>query len=298
MVVPPLTDAQIMALPPPPGVVAAQWAIAAPAGRRAMLAAAPPPPGTPPPAGQAAAPGAPPPAPAAPATPATLPPVTADQIRAIMPTAGPLADQYVDALNTSMTAHGFTTAAQQAAFLAQISVESGDLHRTTEDLYYTAPRMQVVWPTRFPTLASATPFARNPQALGNHVYADRLGNGNEASGDGYLFRGRGLMQVTGRENYRAQGLEANPESLANPITAAGTAATFWQNNNLNAQTQTALDRAAFDQISRTVNGGIVGINERWNAYQRALTAVPGASGAPAPTPPGTPAPTPAPGPRP
>ena len=200
-------------------------------------------------------------------------PVTADQIRQIMPNAGGRADNFADALNSAMTAHGITTTEQRAAFLAQVSVESGDLRNTVENLNYSAQRLTEVWPSRFPTIGSATPYARNAEALANNVYANRLGNGDTASGDGYVFRGRGLMQVTGRDNYRAAGHEADPESLAEPQTAADTAAGFWANNGLNGRTQAELGRAEFNAVSRTVNGGNHGSNERWAAYQRGLEAL-------------------------
>jgi putative chitinase len=120
---------------------------------------------------------------------------------------------------------------------------------------------------------SGPPYAHNPEALGNHVYADRLGNGNEASGDGYRFRGRGLMQVTGRDNYRGAGFEDNPEALSTPVGDANTAADFWRRNGLNARTTDVLNRAQFDAVSRTVNGGNVGQQDRWEAYQRACSAL-------------------------
>lgn len=213
----------------------------------------------------------------APARPASqtnaAPPVTPDQMRKIMPNAGARADTYVDPLNSAMRANGITTREQQAAFLAQIAQESGDLANTTENLNYSAPRLTEVWPKRFPTLESATPYARNPEALANRVYASRLGNGDAASGDGYRYRGRGLMQVTGRDNYRAIGFEDNPEALSEPVTAADTAARWWSSNNLPSRTNGELSRADFDAVSRTVNGGDHGINERWRAYQRGLSAL-------------------------
>ncbi len=271
-------------MPPPPRVAAAQWAIASLAARRAMLAAAPASGAPQAPAAPVPPPAAPIPAPGAPAT-GTPPAVTADQIRTIIPNANGQADQYAAAFNAAMAAHGVTTAAQQAAFLAQTSVESGDLQNTSDNLNYRALRIVQVWPSRYPTVAAAFSYEHNPEALGNNTYANRNGNGDEASGDGYRFRGRGLMQVTGRANYRAQGFEDNPEALANPVTAADTAATFWANNNLNAPTPKQLDRAHFDQISRMANGGTNGQAEWWAAYQRALTALPGAIAAPpAPSP--------------
>jgi len=135
-----------------------------------------------------------------------------------------------------MAANGITTPEQRAAFLAQVAVESNQLQTTTENLNYTtAQRLQQVFGrTHFPSPDAAAPFLRNPEALANRVYANRNGNGDEASGDGY--RGRGLMQTTGRENYRAAGHENDPETLEAPQGAADAAAQFWASHGLNGQT--------------------------------------------------------------
>ncbi len=199
-------------------------------------------------------------------------PITADQLRAIMPQASDEADRYVGPLNQAMATHGINTPTQQAAFLAQISAESMQLHRTVESLDYSAQRMTQVWPRRFPTEAAAAPYAHNPEALANRTYAIRNGNGDETSGDGFRFRGRGLIQVTGRANYRALGFENNPEALAEPQNAADTAAAFWQSSGLNGRTADVLDQTQFDAVSRSLNGGDTGIQDRRDAYQRALDA--------------------------
>ena len=115
-------------------------------------------------------------------------------------------------------------------------------------------------------------YVHNPEGLANRAYADRIGNGGEASGDGFRFRGRGFIQITGRINYRRLGFENNPEALADPQAAADTATAFWQNNGLNGRTTGVLDRAQFDAVSRTVNGGATNAQERWDAYQCALHA--------------------------
>ncbi len=209
--------------------------------------------------------------PAAPAAPGAAQPgaVTQPQLQAIMPTAGARAATFAGPLNTAMQANGIDTDERRAAFLAQIAVESGDLHNTEENLNYSAERLHAVWPRRFPTVASAQPYAHNPEALANHVYANRLGNGDEASGDGYRYRGRGLMQTTGRTHYREAGFENRPEALADPTTAANSAAQFWSNNGLNPRSATVLNRGAFNGITQTVNGGQNGSEERWTAYGRA-----------------------------
>ena len=199
--------------------------------------------------------------------------VTEAQLRVIMPTAGARTARFIGPLNQAMRAHGINTNERRAAFLAQISVESAELHRVEENLNYSSERLQVVWPRRFPNAAAAKPYAHDPEALANHTYANRLGNGNAASGDGWRYRGRGLMQTTGRSNYRAAGFESNPDGLADPQTAADSAGRFWASNGLNGRTQSVLARAQFNGISRTVNGGDHGSAERWAAYQRALGAL-------------------------
>ena len=196
--------------------------------------------------------------------------LTADQIRQIMPHAGHWADTYLDVLNNAMAVYGVDTPEQRAALLAQISDETGQLHRLTEDLNYTAVRMTQVWPRHFHSVESAQPYAHNPEKLANRVYAKMLKNGNEASGDGYRFRGRGFLQVTGRVHYREMGFEHNPDALADPKTAANTAASFWKTNGLNERTRTVLDRSEFDAVTAVVNGGKIGSQVRWDAYQRAL----------------------------
>ena len=180
---------------------------------------------------------------------------------------------FVGPLNIAMRANGIDTIEKKAAFLAQISVESSDLRETVENLDYSAERLHEVWPKRFPTIASAKPYAHDPEALGNRIYANRLGNGDEASGNGYRFRGRGLIQTTGRSNYRATGYENKPEDLAKPNAAADSSARFWSSNGLNLRSATILGRSGFDSITITVNGGLNGSDRRWSAYGRAINVL-------------------------
>src|SRR5262249_8858281 len=98
---------------------------------------------------------------------------------------------------------GVNTPKRIAHFLSQIGHESGGFRIKVEDLSYTAARLMQVWPSRFPNMDIARQYERNPEKLGNFVYANRMGNGDAASGDGYRFRGRGLLQLTGRSMYRA-----------------------------------------------------------------------------------------------
>lgn len=212
-------------------------------------------------------------APPADLSPPVYKPVTADQLRVIMPDARKHADDYVDALNTAMRRNGFTTTAQQAAFLAHIAVESRQLHSLEEGLNYSAPRAMKIFHRSIKTRKAARLYAHHPEALANHVYANRNGNGDEASGDGYKFRGGGFMQTTGRANYAAAGYEDHPDALRTPEAASDTAAKFWVGNDLNTATAAKLDRAHFDKTTRKVNGSLTGAKERWEAYQRALGAL-------------------------
>lgn len=145
-------------------------------------------------------------------------------------------------------------------FLGQILHESGMLERLEEGLSYSAERLMAVWPKRFPTLGDAQPYARSPEALANRVYGSRLGN--TEPGDGWRYRGRGLVQITGRGNYRATGealgidLEADPDQLAAPAIALRASIAWWEKN--------LPDSVMGDivAVTRRVNGGTVGLADR------------------------------------
>src|SRR5262249_42360624 len=148
----------------------------------------------------------------------THPVLTEARLAAFLPN---LADvpMWTAALADAMDRFDIISPERQAAFLAQIAYESSEFRRLVENLDYTAKRLMDVWPNRFTTLAKAQAYEHRPERLGNYVYAKRLGNGDEQSGDGFRFRGRGLLQITGRGNYRSIGdaiglpLVANPELL-------------------------------------------------------------------------------------
>jgi len=170
--------------------------------------------------------------------------------------------------------------ARLAAFLAQIAVESGEFDRLAENLHYSAEELLKTWHDRFPDLASAQPYENNPEKIANFVYADRLGNGNTASGDGWAFRGRGIMQITGRGNYRDIGrnlgvaLESQPDLLAQPPTAALSAAFFWKSKGLNELADQQTDES-FKEITLKINGAYTGLVDRtrfWQTAKRILSA--------------------------
>lgn len=156
-------------------------------------------------------------------------------------------------------------------FLGQVLHESGMLERLEENLNYSAERMTQVWPSRFPTVASAQPYARNPEALANKVYAGRLGN--VLPGDGYRYRGRGLLQVTGLANYAALAkvlgvdLVGNPDQLAQPAMALRASLAWWEGN--------VPDGVMGDivKVTKRVNGGTVGLDHRAQLTAAARRAV-------------------------
>ncbi|HCR9777978.1 glycoside hydrolase family 19 [Pseudomonas aeruginosa] len=208
-------------------------------------------------------------------------PITEQQLLRIYPNAGPRAGVFVGALNRGMTRFGITSPVRAAAFLAQVGHESGQLTRLVENLNYSARGLAATWPSRYlgadgQPNALAQRLARNPRAIANNAYASRNGNGDEASGDGWRYRGRGLLQITGRSNYRAAGaglgqpLEAEPELLEQPEWAALSAAWWWSTHGLND----LADRGEFDAITRRINGGLNGQAERLALWECAKAVLP------------------------
>lgn len=181
-------------------------------------------------------------------------------------------------LSDACSKFGITTPARLAAFLAQVGHESAGFTRTVENLNFAAEGLLRTWPSRF-TPALAASMARKPERIAEHVYGGRMGNRPEGSGDGYLFRGRGLVQVTGRANYEAvrdqlqafdcPDLLVMPQVLAEPKWAALSAGAFWDGRHLNA----LADTGQFDQITRRINGGSNGAADRRARYERAKKAL-------------------------
>lgn len=181
------------------------------------------------------------------------------------------AKTFVDPLNQFLPIYAITSRVRMAAFIAQCAHESGNFANLEESLFYRTPeRIRAMWPTRVPTLAEAAKLCKAPQALANRVYSNRNGNGDEASGDGWRFRGRGLIQVTGRANYKAVGYDQKADQVAQPLGAVQTACIYWQNNGLNA----LADASNIDEITRKVNGPrMVGATERRENFREALAAL-------------------------
>lgn len=197
--------------------------------------------------------------------------VSAAQLQLIFPHAGSAAGRFVEPLNSAMAQYAINNHLRIAAFLAQVGHESAQLTCVQENLNYSAAGLQTTWPTRFDK-ALAQQLARQPEKIANLVYAARMGNGPPESGDGWKYRGRGLIQITGRNNYKATGiglgldLLLEPQLLEFPEGAALSAGLFWQQHGLNE----LADERHFDAITRRINGGLNGQAERLAFYSRAL----------------------------
>lgn len=205
--------------------------------------------------------------------------ISKDQLSRIMPGAkGVNLEKFCLPLNDSMVKHGIDNPKRIAAFLAQLAHESNSFSATVENLNYSAQGLLKIFGKYFnPTTANL--FAHKPEQIANKVYANRLGNGPELSGDGYRFRGRGLIQITGKTNYQAasKGLGlpagndfvAHPELLEGPVYACESAAWFWNSRGLSL----LADADNFRQITIKINGGLNGWDDRlafWNAAKLVL----------------------------
>lgn len=160
------------------------------------------------------------------------------------------------ALDAACKEFDITGKPRLSMFLAQIGHESAQLNSLRENLSYGVRGLMATWPRRFPTEASAMPFARQPERLANFVYADRLGNGNYQSGDGFKYRGGGVIQTTGKANYEQTGkalgidLVAAPQKIEEHAVAARAGAWFWKVHGCNE----LADVGDIDKVTETING--------------------------------------------
>lgn len=168
------------------------------------------------------------------------------------------------------------TPVRQAAFVSQCAHESAGFTRLEENLFYGTPeRIRAIFPSRVVSMADAATLIRKPEALANRVYANRLGNGDEASGDGWLYRGRGLIQLTGRANYMVAGdamgvpLKEQPDLVMRPAYAALTAGWFFAAAGCNA----LADASNIEAITRAINGpAMAGMADRRQRFEQAVQA--------------------------
>lgn len=207
------------------------------------------------------------------ATAGDLAPLTAAQLREVMPgLSEERAAELAPLVNNAMNEFNINTPERRSMFLAQIGHESGDLRRLTENLNYSEEGLLATWPGRF-NAETAAEYARQPERIANHVYADRMGNGDEASGDGWRYRGRGAIQLTGRDSYEAAGtalgldLVNHPELLEQPGNAARASAWWWQNHGLNERVDANPNDVA--GVTQVINSGQHGLPDRQDRFDRA-----------------------------
>ena len=183
--------------------------------------------------------------------------------------------EWADALNQTFQRFNINTINQQAMFIGQCSHECGNFKLLKENLNYKAATLMKLWPKRFPSLEKANEYAGNPRKIANSVYASRMGNRDEASGDGFRFCGRGIIQLTGHSSYfhagKALGVDfvADPDLVSTPQYAALTGGWFWSTHNLNAPAD-ALD---YQKVTRIINGGTIGLDDRIKHVQHALAVL-------------------------
>ena len=203
--------------------------------------------------------------------------VTLELLQKICPnTKASVLSRYVDPLNKVGEAFDlFQNNKRMAAFLAQVAHESGEFNFIQENLNYSAQSLYITFKKYFQSVDAALPYAHKPEKIANKVYANRMGNGDEASGDGYAYCGRGLIQITGRQNYTkfAIAVDMTRDEVVNymktPEGALASAVWYWETNKLNAYA----DNDDFTGLTRRINGGIIGLEDRKRGYDLALAAL-------------------------
>jgi putative chitinase len=184
----------------------------------------------------------------------------------------PHIDQWYAALEQLLDDYEINTPQRVAAFVAQCAHESGNFVFIKENLNYKAASLMKTFGKYFPTADIAAQYANRPERIANRVYANRMGNGDEASGDGWRYCGRGLIQLTGRDNYTFFAgsmdipVEEAAEYLATFEGAAQSACWFWETNNLNRYA----DSGDIKGLTRAINGGYIGLEDRISHYEHAL----------------------------
>ena len=171
-------------------------------------------------------------------------------------------EKWLDPLNQTFIKYNISTTQRQAAFIGQCQHESNNFRTLEENLHYSADGLMRTWPSRFPSADVAQQYANNPEKIANKVYAGRMGNTEE--GDGWKFHGRGLIQLTGRENYDNCGkgigavLADKPQLLVEPYYACMSAGWFWNKKGLND----LADKRDYPEMTKRINGGLLGLADR------------------------------------
>ena len=184
------------------------------------------------------------------------------------------AAQYGPIIDSIMDEFGITTVNRIRAFIAQIGFESGYFSKSVENLNYSSKGLLSTVPSHFNSVTAAR-YQHRPESIANRVYANRMGNGDELSGDGWKYRGRSGIMITGKYDYQnvSRGLGkdfiANPDLLSTPEYSLKAAAWWWRKRGLNEMADklgVGNDHAMFDKISAAVNGGKIGLQERYSLY--------------------------------
>jgi len=181
--------------------------------------------------------------------------------------------KWLDPLNQTFAKYDINTPLRQASFIGQCQHESNNFRTLEENLHYSADGLMRTWPSRFPSTDVAEQYANNPEKIANKVYAGRLGNTEE--GDGWKFHGRGVIQLTGRDNYDRCGkafsidLISEPQLLVNPNYAALSAGWFWNKTGLNA----LADVQDYDTMTKRINGGLLGLDDRKAKIAKAISVL-------------------------
>jgi len=200
--------------------------------------------------------------------------LTKEQLKQLLPK-NPYIDHWHRALSQLLPDYGINTPQRIAAFVAQCAHESGGFTTLKENLNYRWETLRRLFPKYFPTDDLAKAYANMPnkqEAIANKIYASRMGNGPEESGDGYRFCGRGLIQLTGRDNYTffagslSISVEEASEYLQTFEGAAQSACWFWETNNLNQWA----DKGDIVTLTKRINGGTIGLDDRIKHYEHAL----------------------------
>jgi putative chitinase len=182
------------------------------------------------------------------------------------------ADHWIEAFDQLLPDYEINTPKRVAAFIAQCAHESGNFRFLKENLNYKAESLMKTFPKYFSDRDTANAYAKQPVKIANRVYANRMGNGDEASGDGYRYCGRGLIQLTGKTNYDwfAASLEISSTEASEYLEtfegAAQSACWFWESNNLNVEA----DAGDIKKMTKKINGGYIGLDDRIKHYEHAL----------------------------
>lgn len=180
--------------------------------------------------------------------------------------------KWLDSLNSTFDKYELNTPTRQAAFIGQCGHESGNFKTLEENLHYSAKGLMATWHSRFPDETTADKYANNPEMIANKVYGGRADLGNTEDGDGWRFHGRGVIQLTGRANYKTCGdaigvdLINAPELLLEPKNAVMSAGWFWNKRGLNA----LADNQDWETITKRINGGTLGLQDRIDKTHKAM----------------------------